>query len=370
MKKILLLLLAPVIIGGMFFDARAQTPCCSIVSINTKNNIVFFRNNNTGHLMKFKADALDIRGVRIGDAISANEQAKKIQAIIGVTRNYAAMEPVPGDPCCPGDMGNHYGVNDISPDAAQSCCNIVTASMFGNLIRCSVPKNLCTDLDLHITQSVQKWDVVDTGFTLNRMPVNKDEPVNSLMINSARPVLSYFLISHLDIHDYKGFFIYPLLTNASANMEPEKTNLPAPSNEEKWVISNASIKGATGKISVTLPGEADYEILIYDPSDNKFLGSFKKGDEIILFPGIYKVKISNAEVNDVTVQQGMETRLKAGILSLVSPAEFKLYDKTQRNFIGYYKSSEKIGLPVGTYQLSLNGRFRQIIIKDGETIEF
>ncbi|HEY6062506.1 MAG TPA: hypothetical protein VIV35_02795, partial [Chitinophagaceae bacterium] len=138
----------------------------------------------------------------------------------------------------------------------------------------------------------------------------------------------------------------------------------------KWVISNASIKGATGKISVTLPGEADYEILIYDPADNKFLGNFKKGDEIILFPGLYKVKISNAEINDVKVQQGMETRLKAGILSLVSPAEFKLYDITQRNFIGYYKSPEKIGLPVGTYQLSLNGRFRQITIKDGETIEF
>jgi type VI protein secretion system component Hcp len=160
-------------------------------------------------------------------------------------------------------------------------------------------------------------------------------------------------------------------TGAPINInKPENVNILSQTNEQKWVISNASIKGATGKISVTLPADAECEIKIYDPADNKFLGSFKKSDAIILFPGTYKVKVSNADVNDVPVRQGMETRLKAGILSLASPVDYKLYDLTKKTFFGSYKGPKKIGLPVGIYQLSLNERFQQIVIKDGETLEF
>lgn len=142
------------------------------------------------------------------------------------------------------------------------------------------------------------------------------------------------------------------------------------SGNDKFEIKPAPLKGVTGKISVSFPADADCEIKIYNPDENnKYLGSFNSNNNILMFPGNYTVSLSNAEVKNVPVQKGMETRIKGGILSLVSPIEYKLYDESKKKYIRTFNGPKKIGLPVGKFQLSINNRFQLLTIKDGETLE-
>lgn len=115
MKKLLL----PVLACGIYISVFAQTdsePCCSIIKKNSKNNTVIARDNTTGRLYQFKADALDINAVKAGDPVTIAQN--KITAINGATRTYVAVKPDYVEPCCP--------IVSIQPDPAEPCCAIVT----------------------------------------------------------------------------------------------------------------------------------------------------------------------------------------------------------------------------------------------------
>lgn len=81
MKQIILSLLAPVVIGGMFTSAFAQSnpedPCCNIIARDIQKNLVVARNNTIGRLICFKTDNLDIKAINKGDAVNINLITKK-----------------------------------------------------------------------------------------------------------------------------------------------------------------------------------------------------------------------------------------------------------------------------------------------------
>ena len=148
-------------------------------------------------------------------------------------------------------------------------------------------------------------------------------------------------------------------------------NNPLSSNisEAKWQIKAGDMKGVNGKVSVSLPDDVKQEIKVYSSADNKYLGTFEKGKTILLFPGNYNISISNASIEKVPVQKAMDTRLKAGTLNLTSTANYQLYDVSKK-YLGTFKGPVKVGLPVGSFQLSLNNQFVPVTIKDGETVDF
>ena len=350
MKKILL----PVLACGMYVGAFAQNPaipCCSISNINSAAGIVLVRNNTTGRLQQFHADAIDIKALRANDLVSENAESKKITSINNAGRTYALVEPDYGSPCC--------SIINISPDPAGPCCTIVTAKSLSNSNTTSFSVPLAISKKLKINQAVSIMQAIPPDG-------NKFQPVDG---NKFQPVDGYAILQ-LAAGSGVATYSYPI-TNGDKHTMPDKDVSLQKTNSSGYEITdNPSIKGATGKICVRLPDDAVYVIGVYTATDNKYLNVFTKGENIRLLPGVYKITLSSVGVPDVEVKKGGETRLKAGVLNLTSALICKLYDQTENTYFDVLQGPKKIGLPEGTYKIDLNGQFQEITIKDGEVTDF
>ncbi len=142
-------------------------------------------------------------------------------------------------------------------------------------------------------------------------------------------------------------------------------------NNKKWEIkANPSLKGATGRLLLNLPADAECFIYIYAYGDKKQLYGTSKDRVFSLMPGLYDILISSASLQEVAIQKGMDTRIRAGILNISSSTAWELYDETGKVRITGASKASKIGLPVGNYQLKMAGAFQSVMIKDEETAEY
>lgn len=100
---------------------------------------------------------------------------------------------------------------------------------------------------------------------------------------------------------------------------------------DKWVITPIpAMKGVLGRLDINFPESVVRNILIYQQSDNKFLQSVSYNDKIFnIAPGVYRFTLTNVPVDNVPVQKGHETRLKAGFLDVVSEGDWHLYNDTK-----------------------------------------
>ncbi len=145
-------------------------------------------------------------------------------------------------------------------------------------------------------------------------------------------------------------------------------------DDKKWELKQRLPPNkAPGRIFLTIPKEIECIISISQPNTEKELfysGALTRQRSFSLVPGIYDIKISGSRIKDVHVQMGMDTRIKAGILNIVSPGIWTLYDEKKDKQVYFSTTSKKIGLPVGIFQLEINGKVQPVIIKDGETVQF
>ena len=145
-------------------------------------------------------------------------------------------------------------------------------------------------------------------------------------------------------------------------------------DEKKWEIKpNTSIKNATGRIFIKIPKDIECIISISQPNTGKevyYSGALTNQRSFSLAPGTVDVKISGSTIKNVPVQKGMETRVKAGILNVVTSEIWTLYDEKKSKQIYFSTTAKKIGLPIGIYQIEKNGRTEQIKIKDSEILQF
>ncbi|HLG41322.1 MAG TPA: hypothetical protein VI461_16705, partial [Chitinophagaceae bacterium] len=140
---------------------------------------------------------------------------------------------------------------------------------------------------------------------------------------------------------------------------------------DKWVITPVpTMKGVLGRLDINFPADVERNILIYRPTDNKYITSVSRNDKTYnIAPGVYRFTLTAVPVENVPIQQGHETRLKMGFLNVVSEGWWHLYNETkEKNYINSSKPY-KVALPVGRYQIKLGGQFYPVIIKDGETVE-
>ena len=162
--------------------------------------------------------------------------------------------------------------------------------------------------------------------------------------------------------------------NKSGNSKPDNNNSDnnASGNEsEKWVITPVStMRGVLGGLNIKFPADVERNILIHEPVTNKFLRSVSRNDKTYsIAPGTYNFVLTTVPVENVPIQKGHETRLKAGFLNIVSEGHWELYNHTKENLFTTGNKTGKIVLPVGNYQLKLGGDFFPAVIKDGETVE-
>lgn len=148
--------------------------------------------------------------------------------------------------------------------------------------------------------------------------------------------------------------------------------IKAPMNKlEKYEMNpDSSLTGSTGRVYLDLSANVECVIFIYNAGTNKEIAGTTKDRQFFLAPGRYDIKISSVKMEQIEVQKGMDTRIKAGILNVSSPTAWALYDENKKIRIIGSSGAKKIGLPVGNYQLQTSGSFHPVTIKDGETVNF
>ncbi len=142
----------------------------------------------------------------------------------------------------------------------------------------------------------------------------------------------------------------------------------------KWVITPVTnMKGVLGRLNMNFPDAVEWNIWIYTQADKKMVNSFYQSHNTKsynLSPGEYRLLLTTVPVENVPIQKGYDTRLKAGFLNLVSEGSWELYDATKENIYTSNTKPQKIALPVGSYQLNLGGQFYPVVIKDKVTVEY
>ena len=128
------------------------------------------------------------------------------------------------------------------------------------------------------------------------------------------------------------------------------------------------------------PGEA-YNMVVSGPNvyildvrttEDKFItnrSSANKQAYHALAPGIYYFRLNTITVHDVPIEKGKETRIKAGILSIVSEGRWEIRSEEKQKFHTSGNKPKKIALPIGNYQLKLGEQFFPIVIRDNKTVE-
>jgi len=158
-----------------------------------------------------------------------------------------------------------------------------------------------------------------------------------------------------------------------AGNEIKKNNPAQKGSAEKWVITPVSgMKGILGRLNTGFPPDVEWTLDVRT-TENKFItnrsGAGRQGSSYDIAPGYYFFRLNTITVENVPIEKGKETRLKAGYLSIISEGNWSLYDESKKKFHTSGNKPKKIALPVGNYQLNLGGQFFPLVIIDGETVE-
>ena len=378
MKKIIILLF---IIPLFFISGFAQktspanpdVTCCSVIAVNPGTNgsaIVTTRDNATGRTFEFTVDNSLAKNYTIGTALNAQPSLGIIKSVNGTISKYVISEPVMAQPCC--------ALISIEPGAL--CCSLVTAN-FPNSERFSfsVPKNVAANLQIGQKVSIQHFQTVD-GDKYQPVDGDKYQPVDGYavvqskesaalktkMVTHSFPILKRKPGSNTNSDSSRGDG-WDTKNNTAEKHEADNSLF----KDKPWEIKpNLAAKGATGRLFINIPKDAECVITISQPVTERQVGYSVKDRIFSLVPGTYDVTVSGKKTKDVIVQKGMDTRIKGGALNVVATGIWTLFDEKKDRQVYYSINPKKIGLPIGTYQLEINGTMQQILIKDGEIIDF
>ena len=319
MRKVPLLLLACGTYMGAFTQTDPIEPCCSVITTNPATSTVTVRDKTTGRLYQFKADALDMKAVKLNDAV--NVSSGKVTSISGAKRTYVTVRPDPAEPCC--------SVVSVQPDPSEPCCSVVniTSSTTNNKFTVSVPKQIAATLK--------------TGHAVSMDAENNLAVMQSSYGGSNGEMSSYG---------------YPATSGSNAT--------------DKWVINKVNAKTGTGKLFVNLPKGAEWDVTIYAAGSEKVLSNTMLQQEFVLLPGKYDLEINHIWIKGVPVEKGNSTRLKTGVLHITTPTSWTLYDEAKGKVVINSSSAQHRGLPIGKYKLTIMNQDQDIEIKDGEMVEF
>lgn len=145
----------------------------------------------------------------------------------------------------------------------------------------------------------------------------------------------------------------------SAFAQPEISKKDTAKVSDKWVITPViNMKGVLGRLDINFPADVERDILIRQQADDKFITSVSRNDKTYtIAPGKYRFVLTTVPVENVPIQKGHETRLKAGFLNIVSEGDWHLYNETKEKLYTTSNKPKKMVLPVGSYQIKLGLQF-------------
>ena len=95
--------------------------CCDIISIDGENQIVYARHMETGRVLQFGVDEVDIRSVRIGDKVGARftDDMVVVTSIAGADRDYATIIRPGNDLEWPPGIPPGNAIIDVGADSSN-----------------------------------------------------------------------------------------------------------------------------------------------------------------------------------------------------------------------------------------------------------
>lgn len=320
MKKLFLQVLALFFFAG----ALAQTdldPCCNILKINVAKNIITARDNNTGRLYHFTADAGDLSSYKINDAVNISSGMMGLAG--GSKKAYTEVKPDPVEPCC--------AVVSVEPNPVEPCCCIVAF------------KNNSTGLFYRFQAPKQITALIKADQVLYREPANNIAIVNVPYGNTNGELSSYG---------------YPIIEDDEAGAL------------EKWERKPVKgLKKATGRLNLNFPKAAEWSVDIYSSANkfiiNKSIGTWKlKYYDLPVGP--YNIRINTVMIEGVSIEENKETILKTGLLNIKS-ADWELRSEDNKKFFTSGNKARFIVMPVGRYLLE-EGRNNKRIIEVNQVV--
>ncbi len=88
--------------------------------------------------------------------------------------------------------------------------------------------------------------------------------------------------------------------------------------------------------------------------------------------GTYDITVGGAVVANVPIQSGHDTRVHVGVLRLnaTGNTNFEIYPPGGTKSLGTYYGQNDVGLPVGTFEVEVNGQRERVTIPSGGIAEF
>src|SRR4030095_14222202 len=141
----------------------------------------------------------------------------------------------------------------------------------------------------------------------------------------------------------------------------------------RWTVKpNVKLKGVSGRLVFDNPAKSTWILYIYNMADDKYITSYanvnNKGS-VIVSQGKYRITINDVPVLNVPIKKGHDTKLKCGVLNVVSQSYWDLSDETGKTFYTSNNGPMKIPAPVGTYIFNLGGQKQTIVIEEGKVLE-
>lgn len=336
---------ALLILCGLTVYAQDQEPCCVIIGINPGSNSVTARNNSTGQLFTFRAEPLDIQHLKLQDAVTTNESYTYVTGINKIRKQYFAGPINLIQPKSEGASGL------VNLEYEKPCCTIVNIE---SLEPC------CSMITAQNKKSGDTWQFKvskELGATLKT-----GEPVYTQTIPgfNEHAIVQSMYLSNTGV---TNIFSFPV--------EVGRIGSSGMLSGDKWIMSNATdLTGNFGRLNTSFPQDVEWGIDVYAHPDRSAIANNKpeKNKKNYQFaPGNYDFRLNNVWVKNVPIERGKETRLKTGVLHINTTAEWNLIDVAGSDVITSGAGIKMLALPVGNYQVKLNGEVQNVSIKDGET---
>lgn len=362
MKKIFFLVL---VLALSVYAPAQKTDSFYVVGKNMAGKTAIIWNKTNGRLACFKADDADIKNVRMGDVALVNLQTKKITSLHGAIRNYSIIQPDKAEP-----VGI---VAALQTDGAEPVHNIIHARInYAEPVNGMVSKNVYGAEPINSIINIQ----VDNIDPINGIITAQNKSGKTFRFRSPAAIAKTQKIGDpVYVEPINGIAIIQVSTagqTASYGYGIENGDSGGSGQGAKWLISPNDLKGSTGRILFDNPPGSIWTIYIYMAADEKYVTSYAQSNNkgvVVLAPGQYKITINDVPVLNVPVQKSYDTKLKCGTLAIVSEGIWYLYDETGTKAYTSGNKATKMPVPIGNYQLEINGQKQPLVIKNGEMVE-
>jgi hypothetical protein len=158
----------------------------------------------------------------------------------------------------------------------------------------------------------------------------------------------------------------------AAAVEGKAIGMPA----DVRIVENTALKGVMGRIVVAFPKNTKItgtRTDIYEAGKKHTIAGGYGDYSAELIPGKYDVVVTNVRLSGVEVKSKHDSLIPVGVLKINaadSGTRVEVFAKDGKtNVTGCY-GAEHIGLPAGSYKVSVAGQSMPIEIKVGEAMDF